>query len=340
MDPSRIQKRTVLIAEIGVNHNGSLSLAKELVDRCVEAGADYAKFQTFRSSQVATDRAESAQYQRDGGAGERQVELLSSLELSESSFEELASYCEVRGIGFLTTAHDLTSANFVTELRLDFLKVSSGDITNFPLLRLYSEQGTPVLLSTGASDANEVKRAIDVLESGGLSRSLITVLQCTSAYPAPASEANLSAMVTMREDWNVAVGYSDHTAGTSLAMAAVALGASVIEKHITIDRAMVGPDHQASLEPWEFAEMVAGIRQVEQGLGGGVKVVMPSEQANRRLIRKSIVAIEPIASGQLFAHHNLGVMRPDNGLSAIEWEQVVGQRARRDYEVHDLIEFP
>jgi len=332
------RNRVVVIAEIGVNHNGSLELAKKLVKRCVEAGADYAKFQTFTAKDLASESAPLANYQQNSFAGQRQVDLLSALELSEADFEELVAHCATEGIGFLTTAHDLGSAVFVMGLESDFVKVPSGDVTNYPFLRLVAQQQTAVLLSTGASRADEVRQAVEVLESGGLSRSQITVLQCTTEYPAPPEQANLLAMVEMGKELGVSVGYSDHTSGQNVAVAAVALGATVIEKHITLDRDMEGPDHAASLEPGEFSDMVVAIRQVEKALGGNTKFVTSAEERNREVIRKSIVARTRIEAGELFGEENLGVMRPGNGLSPMHWPQLIGQVAHRSYGPNEMIE--
>lgn len=326
-----------VVAEIGVNHNGSLELAEELVSRCAEAGADYAKFQTFRARDVASERAAQAAYQQTGGKGGRQVDMLSVLELSEPDFERLVRFCAEVGIGFLTTAHDLQSARFVLGLGSDYLKVASGDVTNYPLLLLFGQQDTPVLLSTGASEADEVREAIRVLESQGLERSKITVMQCTSEYPAPLAEANLRAMVAMGADWGVPIGYSDHTQGSNASIAAVAMGATVIEKHITLNRTMDGPDHAASLEPREFEQMVKGIREVSAAMGSDSKRVVASEQSNRSLIRKSIVATVPILAGDTFSEENLGVMRPGDGVSPMLWESVLGQKASRDFVAQEAI---
>ena len=332
------KQSVVVIAEIGVNHNGSLELAKELVTRCVETGADYAKFQTFAAVNLASENAPLASYQKNSFTGERQIDLLSTLELYEADFEELVAHCATEGIGFLTTAHDLGSAPFVMGLQSDFVKVPSGDVTNYPFLRLVAEQQTAVLLSTGASRAEEVLQALEVLESGGLSRSEITVMQCTTEYPAPPEEANLLAMVEMGKEWGVSVGYSDHTSGRDLAVAAVALGATVIEKHITLDRHMEGPDHAASLEPGEFSEMVAAIRTVEKARGGKAKSVTRAEEHNRDVVRKSIVARHRIEAGDVFSEENLGVMRPGSGLSPMRWPQVIGQVAHRSYGPNEMIE--
>lgn len=326
-----------IVAEIGVNHNGSVELAKELVSRSAAAGADYAKFQTFKAVDVASERAALANYQQKVAKGSRQVDMLSALELSEADFQQLVDFCAEVGVGFLTTAHDLQSARFVLGLASDYVKVASGDITNYPLLRLFSQQGTPVLLSTGASEADEVLRAITVLESGGLERSQITVMQCTSEYPAPVSEANLRAMAVMGTEWGVPVGYSDHTQGINASIAAVAMGATVIEKHITLERTMDGPDHAASLEPREFEQMVKGIRDVSAAMGSDSKRVVASEQSNRSLIRKSIVATVPIVAGDTFSEENLGVMRPGDGVSPMLWESVLGQKASRDFVAQEAI---
>ena len=340
MAPNERCSGVVVIAEIGVNHNGSLELAKKLIRCAADSGADYAKFQTFRAKDLATSLAPVANYQKASFRGNRQVDLLAALELSEDDFGELVSYCGERGIGFLTTAHDLESARFVLTLPSDFIKIPSGDVTNFPFLRLVGEQNRPVLLSTGASRGDEVLAAIEVLESQGLTREEITVLQCTTQYPAPIEQANLRAMVAMGERWGVQIGYSDHTLGQASAVAAVALGATVLEKHITLDRTMVGPDHAASLEPDEFARMVAAVSSVSQSLGGEEKTVTSAEMQNRDLIRKSIVATRPISAGELLTEQNIGVLRPGTGLSPMRWIDVIGRTAGRSYEPHDMIELP
>lgn len=333
-------KNVVVIAEIGVNHNGSLDIAKSLIDASADAGADYAKFQTFRARELASSEAPVAEYQRAAFDGTKQQDLLASLELSEEQFVELVGYCEEKEIGFLTTAHDLGSAPFVMGLNSDFIKVPSGDLTNYPFLRLVGAQSTPVLLSTGASHGDEVGEAISVLESAGLPRSAITVMQCTTEYPAPMSEANLLAMVEMGKVWDVSIGFSDHTLGQDAALAAVALGASVLEKHITLDRAMAGPDHAASLEPDEFAAMVEGVRRTQELRGIPTKAVTKSEEKNRDVIRKSIVAAVAIKQDDLLGEDNLSVIRPGTGLSPMRWPDVVGKRAHRNYRAGELIELP
>jgi len=334
------KNKVTVIAEIGVNHNGSLSTAKELVRHCFDAGADYAKFQTFEATQLASKVAPVARYQKSSFEGDRQVDLLSSLQLSESDFEDLSAHCAGVGIGFLTTAHDANSASFVFGLDLDFIKVASGDVTNYPFLTKVGQQRANVLLSTGASRAEEVLSAIKVLESSGLPRSKITVLQCTTEYPAPIEQANLRAMVEMGKKWGVAVGYSDHTLGQDAAVAAVALGASVIEKHITLDKNMPGPDHAASLEPHEFERMVRSIRNVELAFGHNKKEVTSAETLNRHVVRKSIVATSTIKKGEIFVEENLGVMRPGDGLSPMRLPDLIGQRAHKTYLPQQQIELP
>ena len=334
------KERVVIIAEIGVNHNGSLELAKRLVDEAASAGADYAKFQTFQATKLASADAPVADYQRLQFEGSHQVDLLESLELTHPEFAELVAHCKSVGIGFLTTAHDLDSAAFVFDLDSDFVKVPSGDITNFPFLQLVGRQGKNVLLSTGASNEDEVFEAIAVLEGEGLSRQQITVMQCTSEYPAPIHDANLLAMVVMSEKFGVGMGFSDHTEGHVAAVASIALGATVLEKHITLDRSMVGPDHAASLEPTEFALMVSSVRGVSAALGSDQKRITRSETRNREIIRKSIVATQHISSGEPFSAENLGVMRPGTGLSPMRWNDLIGNAARRDYKPGEMVDEP
>ena len=333
-------ERVLVIAEIGVNHNGSLEVAKKLVEQAANAGADYAKFQTFTARKVASADASVAEYQKVKFSGDKQIELLEKLELRHSEFRELADYCQVFGLGILTTAHDLQSAEFVLGLSSDFIKVPSGDVTNLPFLRLVGASGTPVLLSTGASQQAEVEQAILALDGAGLERANLTVMQCTTEYPAPSNEANLRAMVSMGERWGVNIGYSDHTQGYATTLAAVALGARVIEKHLTLDRNMDGPDHAASLEPQEFLQMVSAIREVESAFGSGRKIVSESEAPNREHIRKSIVAIAPIAAGELMTEENIGVMRPGDGVSPMLWDNVIGHAAPKSYSTHDMVELP
>jgi N,N'-diacetyllegionaminate synthase len=332
------ERSATVVAEIGVNHNGSLGLAKDLIVLAHEAGADYAKFQTFRADALASKSAPLAAYQKASARGASQREMLSQLELTERDFLDLQVFSNEVGIGFLTTAHDMESAIFVLKMELDFVKIPSGDITHLPFLELVARQSSPILLSTGMAELAEVRSAINVLTNSGFPISKITVLQCTTEYPAPIENANLRAMVAMGEELGVGFGYSDHTLGTISALAAVAMGAQVVEKHITSDRALPGPDHRASLEPAEFAEMVSGIRTIELALGSEKKGVQLSEFKNRELVRKSIVAKRNIKAGDIFTGDVLGVMRPGIGISPMEWHAVIGTRAVRDYRQDEPIE--
>lgn len=331
---------TVVIAEIGVNHNGDLETARNLVLAARDAGADYAKFQTFSADDLATEGAPVAAYQEKSARDLSQRDMLRELELSQVDFAELKGFCESSGIGFLTTAHDFASLDFVVGLNLDYIKVPSGDLTNLPFLERIAGDGTPVILSTGMGDLREVEAALLVLENSGLSRDMVTVLQCTSNYPAPLEEVNLRAMVAMGQNLSVQVGYSDHTQGTPASIAAVALGATVIEKHLTLDQSMPGPDHSASSTPEEFAHMVASIRAVELALGSPEKAPTVSEFANRDVVRKSIVAVRPIVKGEVFTPQNIGVKRPGTGISPMTWNEIVGLSAHRDFAVDDMIELP
>jgi len=337
--PDTHSSSTIVIAEIGVNHNGSIDLAKELILRAKEAGADYAKFQTFRAESLASDEAPLALYQETNAAHGTQRQLLQSLELSNDDFLALEDFCSSQGIGFLTTAHDFSSAAFVLDMNLDFVKIPSGDVTNRPFLEMVARSRRPVLLSTGMAEFHEVEAAVAVLAGSGLALENITVLQCTTEYPAPIEHANLRAMVSMGEALGVKIGYSDHTTGFTAALVAVALGATVIEKHLTTDTTLQGPDHSASLEPEEFGEMVKAIREVAASLGDGVKKAQPSEVANRDIVRKSIVAKRFIRQGEIYDEAALAVMRPGLGISPMLWHQALGQIAPRDFDRDEPIEF-
>lgn len=332
--------QTVVIAEIGVNHNGDLGLAKQLIIAARDSGADYAKFQTFSANDLVTADARAASYQAKAARGGTQQEMLKRFELTHSDFLNLKEFSESSGIGFLTTAHDFASLEFVLSLDLDFIKVPSGDLTNRPLLEVVAGMGTRIILSTGMSSLHEVAEAVDVLEQFGLNREMLTVLQCTTNYPAPLDEANLLAMVCMGEQLAVATGYSDHTVGNATSIAAVALGARVIEKHLTLDKHMSGPDHAASANPSEFAEMVRSIRAVESALGSGVKAPGRTEAPNRDIVRKSIVAIMPISAGDEFTNKNVGVKRPGTGISPMRWQEIIGTKASRDFQADELIVIP
>ena len=335
----RTPQQTLIIAEAGVNHNGDLQLAKKLVDAACHAGADVIKFQTFQASQLATQYAEQAAYQQKNlDNSECQLEMLKRLELHPEQHAELIDYCHQNSIEFLSTAFDMSSIELLTSLSLKRWKVPSGEITNLPYLRKIGSQGQPVILSTGMSDLGEIESAIAVLENFGTFRNQITVLHCTTEYPAPPAEVNLKAMNTIAQAFGVEVGYSDHTEGIAVPIAAVALGATLIEKHLTLDCNMPGPDHKASIEPDQFVAMVKGIRTVEQALGDGIKRPTPSEQANLQVARKSLVAACPIHAGELFTEANLTAKRPGSGVSPMLWDQWIGKRATRDFCADELIE--
>jgi N,N'-diacetyllegionaminate synthase len=340
MSPDTKAPRTVVIAEIGVNHNGDVAAAKQLISAARDAGADYAKFQTFSADDLVTADAAVATYQQPAAGGGTQQDMLRSLELTHDDFRELKAFCQSLGIGFLTTAHDFRSLDFVLGLDLDYIKIPSGDLTNRPLLERVAAEGTKIILSTGMGSFDEVAQAVEVLEHSGLNREMVTVLQCTTNYPAPLEEANLSAMVSMGEQLAVGIGYSDHTDGNDTSVAAVALGARIIEKHLTLDRSLPGPDHAASANPSEFAAMVRSIRAVEKALGSDVKAPGPTETPNRDIVRKSLVALMPIGTGDDFTSENIGVKRPGTGISPMRWHEVVGTTAHRDFQVDELIELP
>lgn len=330
---------TLIIAEAGVNHNGDLALAKRLIEVAAEAGADMVKFQSFRAENLVTRGARKADYQeRQTGAGESQFDMLRRLELDEPAHRRLLAHCQASGIGFLSTGFDSQSVDLLLDLGVDWLKIPSGELTNLPYLRYIGGAGKQVILSTGMADLDETGQALAALEAAGTPRSAITVLHCTTEYPAPMASVNLRAMQTLRETFGVRVGYSDHTRGIEVAVAAVALGACVIEKHFTLDRGLPGPDHQASLEPDEMAAMVSSIRNVEVALGDGVKRTSEVETGNRAVARKSLVALRPIRRGECFSADNVTAKRPGTGLSPMRWDEVMGRTARRDFEVDEMIE--
>jgi N,N'-diacetyllegionaminate synthase len=329
---------TLIIAEAGVNHNGDLALAKRLVDAAVEAGADVVKFQTFRADRLATQDARTADYQRRGGSGDTQHAMLRRLELSRDMHLALIEHCRARGIEFFSSAFDLESVELLAGLGLTRFKIASGELTNLPLLRDVGRRGGNVIVSTGMATLDEIRAAITVLEKAGTPRDRITVLHCNTEYPTPMSDVNLKAMLTIRHELGVAVGYSDHTPGIEVPIAAVALGASVIEKHFTLDRGLPGPDHKASLEPGELRAMVAAIRNIESAMGDGVKRPSPSESRNKAAARKSLVAARAIRAGEPFSESNLAVKRPGSGISPMKWDEVLGRKAPRDFAPDELIE--
>ena len=334
------QAATIIIAEAGVNHNGDINIALELVDAASAAGADYVKFQTFSAHQTVTADAPKAEYQqRNASKIESQLRMLKNLELTPSQHFVLKDHCRKRGIGFLSTGFDLDSLKLLTQLDMDFFKIPSGEINNGPLLRCIASFDKPVLLSTGMSFLGEVEWAVNFLEDSGLAREKITVLHCTSQYPAMMSDINLNALVSMKSALHIDVGYSDHTLGLEVPIAAVALGAKVIEKHITLDREMSGPDHAASTEPGEFKRLVESIRNIEKALGDGIKRPSPCEKDNRLVVRRSIVASRKIRIGEIFSLDNLCLKRPGTGIPPIYWDDIIGRKAIRDYETDEHIEF-
>jgi N,N'-diacetyllegionaminate synthase len=330
---------TLIIAEAGVNHNGDLDLARGLVEAAAAAGADVVKFQTFSAERLATPRAPKAAYQaRETGSNESQQEMLRRLELTRGMHEVLLQHCRARGIQFFSTGFDAESVAMLADLGLDRFKVPSGEITNLPYLRAVGRYGRPVLLSTGMATLDEIGAALRVLEVSGTPRRQMVVLHCTTAYPTPMEDVNLRAMCTIRDAFGVAVGYSDHTQGIEVAIAAVAMGATVIEKHLTLDRHLPGPDHKTSLEPGEFACMVASIRNIERALGDGEKRPSATEVLNAAVVRKSLVAACAIKAGEPFSEANLAVKRPGTGLSPMRWDEVMGRPAPRDFGPDEVIE--
>lgn len=330
---------TLIIAEAGVNHNGDINLAKQLIDVAAEAGADLVKFQTFRAAELVTNTARMAAYQKVAiGDHQSQLEMLRQLELSPQDHRLLIEHCRDRGVGFFSTAFDTSSIELLRALGQRLFKIPSGEITNLPYLRHIGLLGTDVILSSGMATLQELEDAIAVLEQSGTPGNKITVLHCTSEYPAPVQDVNLRAMQSIRDALGVAVGYSDHTRGIEIAIAAVAMGASVIEKHITLDRGLPGPDHKASLEPDELCEMVRSIRNLEMAMGDGIKVPSAGELRNRAVARKSLVAARGIKRGDLFSEDNLTVKRPGTGISPMRWDEIIGTESPRDFAEDELIE--
>ena len=331
-------KHVLIIAEAGVNHNGSMELAKQLIDAAADAGVDYVKFQTFKTENLVTKEAKQAEYQQRNAQDDSQYAMLKKLELSQEQHYELIDYCKQRGVRFLSTAFDFESVDFLHSLNLGVWKIPSGEITNYPYLKKIAQYGEPVILSTGMSTNEDVDAAIKALCDNGLKREQMTLLHCNTEYPTPMQDVNLRAMNAMRERFGVKVGYSDHTKGIEVPIAAVALGAEVIEKHFTLDKSLPGPDHKASLEPQELKAMVSAIRNIEQALGDGEKHVSDSERKNMPIARKSIVAARDIKQGELLTEDNLTTKRPGNGISPMRWEEVIGMKAIRDFKIDELIE--
>jgi len=330
--------KTFIIAEAGVNHNGSLEIAKKLVEVASESGADAVKFQTFKAENIVTKDADKADYQKKTtNAGESQLEMLRRLELDEEAHRTLFQYCSKQKIQFMSSPFDLEGVDLLNSLGVESFKIPSGEITNLPYLRKIGFLKKKVIMSTGMADLGEIGNALNVLVSAGTALKNITVLHCNTEYPTPMDDVNLRAMVTIGSAFKVKVGYSDHTLGIEVPIAAVALGASVIEKHFTLDKSMEGPDHKASLDPVEFSEMVRAIRHVEKALGDGVKKPSPSEQKNIPVVRKSIVAARNIKRGETLSSENITVKRPGKGISPTQWDDVMGTVAERDYHSDELI---
>jgi len=331
---------TLIIAEAGVNHNGDFEIAKRLVDAAARAGADYIKFQTFKAEALVSKNAQKAEYQQTNikEKDSSQLNMLKKLELSEKQHIDLIHYCQEKNIHFFSTAFDLESINFLKICNLNLWKIPSGEITNYPYLKKIAQTGEPVILSTGMCTMEDIENAIAVLTANGTKKEDITVLHCNTEYPTPMQDVNLKAMQTISRELGVKVGYSDHTLGIEVPIAAVALGATIIEKHFTLDRNMEGPDHKASLEPDELKAMVDAIRNIEQALGSAEKTVTDSERKNMTVARKSIVALTSIKKGDLFSETNITVKRPGSGISPMLWESVLGQIASRDFEEDELIE--
>lgn len=332
--------KSYIIAEAGVNHNGSLEIARKLVDAAVLAGVDCVKFQTFKAENLVTRQARTADYQKRNtvDSEESQFEMLKKLELSFDDHKELMRYCKGKGVAYLSTAFDMESVAFLQEMNLEVWKIPSGEITNYPFLRRIAQTGKKMILSTGMASIQEIADAISVLEKFGTQRANISLLHCTTEYPAPKDEINLKVIPALKEYFGLEVGYSDHTEGIDIPVLAVALGANIIEKHFTLDKTMDGPDHRASIEPAELKRMVQNIRLAEQAMGTGEKQPTPSELRNLSIARKSIVASRPIGKGELFDESNLTTKRPFCGLSPMQWESVIGQPAMRDFDTDEAIQ--
>lgn len=334
MNPSRV----LVIAEAGVNHNGDMAMARRLIEVAAEAGADLVKFQTFSADRLVTPDARKAAYQAaNTGNEDSQYAMLKQLELTHEMHLELIEHCRSCNIGFFSTGFDQASVDLLVSLGQELFKIPSGEITNLPYLRHVGALGKPVILSTGMADLQEVRAAVAALTSAGVAKADLTVLHCTTQYPTPMEAVNLRAMQTIARDLGVKVGYSDHTQGIEVSVAAVALGASVIEKHFTLDRTLPGPDHKASLEPQELCTLVSAIRNIELALGDGVKQLTPAEAGNLAVARKSIVASRDIKSGEVFTEENLVAKRPGTGISPMRWDDVIGRRAPRDFSANELI---
>lgn len=329
---------TTIIAEAGVNHNGSITLAKKLIDVATDSGADFVKFQTFNAEAMVTRTAYKANYQKVLNETDiYQFNMLKRLELNRVEHEELIKHCSKKGIHFLSTAFDHESIELLAELNIPFFKIPSGEITNLPYLRHIGSMGKPVLMSTGMATLVEIREALNVILEAGIEKDQITILHCNTEYPTPIEDVNLKAILTIRDELDVAVGYSDHTLGIEIPVTAVALGATVIEKHFTLDRTMSGPDHASSLEPDELKAMVDAIRNIEKAMGDGVKRPRRSEMKNITIVRKSIVAKKFIKKGEIYTENNLTLKRPGLGISPMKWDEVLGKKSKKNFNPDDLI---
>ena len=330
-------KRCLIIAEAGVNHNGDVNLALQLCDAAKEAGVDYVKFQIFNPQKLVSKYAEKAKYQKETtGSDETQLQMLQKLTLTEDNFLSLRDYCKEVGIGFISTPFDLDSIAFLETFDMDFWKVPSGEVTNLPYLEAIARTKRKVVMSTGMCDMNEIQDAMEVLKKNGTTE--ITLLHCNTQYPTPYEHVNLSAMSTIKDTLHKEVGYSDHTQGIEVPIAAVAMGATVIEKHFTLDKNMEGPDHKASLDPTELKQMVSAIRNIEKAIGNGLKEPSSSELTNKAVARKSIVASREIKQGEILSEYNLTTKRPGTGISPMKWYEVIGKAAARDFSEDEIIE--
>lgn len=332
--------KVLIIAEAGVNHNGDINLAKKLIDVAAESGADIVKFQTAKAENVVSRFAKKAEYQIEntGNSAESQLEMIQKLVLDDSAWPILIDYCKQKNIKFLSTPFDVESVDLLHNLGLEIFKIPSGEITNLPYLRKIGKYNKQVILSTGMANLGEIESAIAVLVDSGTKRENITLLQCNTEYPTPFADVNLKAMKSLKKAFRLPVGYSDHTPGIAIPLAAVGMGAKVIEKHFTLDKNMEGPDHKASLEPCELKAMVQGIREIELALGDGIKQTSASEAKNKPIARKSIVANCAIKKGEILSESNLYTKRPAGGISPMEWDKVIGTKAIRDFEPDEMIE--
>ena len=332
-------RKTLIIAEIGVNHNGDMILAKKMIDEAVAIGVDIVKFQTFNADDLIVPHAKKASYQLEGYQDkETQFEMLKKLELSEEMHFELLEYCSAKKIKFLSSAFDIKTDKFLNKLNLEYFKIPSGEITNLPYLEYIGSLNKKIILSTGMAYLDEIEFAINILNKSGTSKKNITVLHCSTEYPAPKKFVNLNFMNIIREAFDIEVGYSDHTEGIEVAIAAVALGAKIIEKHFTLNKKLAGPDHKASTEPSEFKLMIEAIRNIEIALGDGIKELGPAELNNRIIVRKSIVASKKIKKGDIFDSSNIAIKRPGTGISPVMWADVLGLKATKDFEINEIIE--